>query len=91
MGYVIGCVIAFWIFYALLALIVKHELSLIIITILGFIAGLGAAVYRGEYSTLVGTIIGALLVGLVVPIQVRSKAKAEWKNSKDRDDKDDKK
>lgn len=96
MGYVFGGMVAFWGLYALLALIVKHEFSLIIMTILGFFAGLGTAIYRGEYTTLVSTAIGAVLVRLVAPIQVKSKAKAEWKNSRKsnnkdvKDDKDDK-
>lgn len=75
-----GAIIGFYILYAIIAAISKHEIGLIIAGIIGVIAGIFAGVARGDYITLIGSIIGVLLVAFTVPIQIKSKKKDEWKN-----------
>ena len=68
---ILGASVGFWCIYALIALIFKHKKSLIITSILGLVAGLGALLARQNYITLVGSVIAIVLIILIKPIQIK--------------------
>lgn len=80
----LGGVIGFYLIYLILALIFKHKIGLIVVTVLCVIAGICAAIYRGDPQTLLSVMIGAPIVVMAKPIQIRN-----GRNS-DKEDKDDK-
>ena len=79
---VLGGMIGFWLIYALLACIFKHNISLIITTILGLGAGICSAIILGNYFTIIATVVASTLIYFCVPLQIKSKKKEMMKQRK---------
>ncbi len=82
MAMLLGVLVGFWCIYALIALILKHNVSIIITTVLGIIAGISSAIAESDYSTLLASIIGCICIVLIKPIQVKSDFKNKSKDNK---------
>ncbi len=78
---ILGGMIVFWLIYALLACIFKHNISFIITTILRLIAGICSAIILGNYFTIIATIVASIFIYLCVPLQIKSKKNEDLKLS----------
>ena len=69
---IIGGIIGFWAFYALIACFAKHKISLIIVGSIMIIAGISGGMVKGDYNTLIASIISIILIFLLPQFQVKS-------------------
>ena len=84
MAEILGGVIGFYIFYALLAAIFKHRIGLIITATLAFLSGFFNAFIFQDFFMLITAIIGTTVVALVDSIQIRKDAaKKDNENKQD--------
>ena len=79
MAMLIGGIIGFWLIYAIIALFAKHKISLIVTFVLGIISGIASLLAKGDYFSLISSVLAVIIIFLLVPIQVNSEAKEEWK------------
>ena len=80
MARILGGVIGVWLIYALLSLCFKHKAGFIITAILSVFSGMSQILIFGDFFNLIAAIIAIVCIYFIVPIQIRSKKKQEWKN-----------
>ena len=81
---ILGSIIGFWIVYAIMALIFKHEAGLTITIMLFLIANLCTLICgKVDIIAIVGCILGSLSILFIAPIQVKSKKTENMKNRKE--------
>lgn len=80
----VGASVAFWIIYALFALIFKHKLSLVLISLIIITAPIfyGLSTNVVDYSSLVGDLLAMILIVVFPQLQVRSEKKEAWRKAK---------
>ena len=82
MANILGRAVAVWLIYALLALVFKHKIGLVIASILFVAVGIIQMSLFGDFLTLMSSILAIILIHFIVPLQIESEKKKQWKQSR---------
>ena len=79
MATILGYAIGVWLIYALLALAFKHKAGWIMASILCIFSGIAEISLYANYLFLISGVSAIFFIYFIVPLQIRSKKKEQWK------------